>query len=273
MILGIARCRCHQHTWRQAAPFCNTSHRKRRHPDFHIAEEFEKSLNTSSIQSATKFFHDMFVTISVSDERPVLQHVGSRLVLEQLKHPLLHRHGFDVLDFIAGARLAHERVLDCLYAADLPLQHNGHFRRGPSYELLEDVCSDEALDSFLEHAVSGHGGDDMFLVLSEKPTDDISIDCVKVILEERDEAAVLSPLVRVLADVSFVSAVQLEYAQQRPEEGLEKQRSQSPRVSQWQFSCVISTGLQEEGADDPAEERECEWTISRVLSHGGPFYE
>lgn len=70
----------------------------------------------------------------------------------------------------------------------------------------------------------------------------------------------------VIADVSFVSTVELEYAQQLEEDGREKQHSHSPRVSQWQFSGCISGG-------GKADEEEVEWKVHRVLSHGGAFYD
>ena len=90
---------------------------------------------------------------------------------------------------------------------------------------------------------------------------------------------------RVLADVSFVSRVELEYSQQQDgggHGGRGKQRSQASRCSQWQFSGCISPVCLEQaqgGTREAAEtrqqeeEKHVEWKVNKVMSHGGPFYE
>lgn len=96
------------------------------------------------------------------------------------------------------------------------------------------------------------------------------------------------PHVHVLAAVSFVSRVELLHALQEHQQ----QSSQSLRVSQWEFSGCISLGvIAREGTIDTdtdkgtrtsidkrtdaavEEEEEVEWKVSRVMSHGGAFYE
>lgn len=93
------------------------------------------------------------------EEEKLIDFVGSRHVLRELQHPLLLKYHFDPLDFIAGCRLAHTRVLECLYAKDLRHHLDGHVSQGPSKAFLEQVCSTEALESFLDHAEHGHGGE------------------------------------------------------------------------------------------------------------------
>jgi hypothetical protein len=143
-----------------------------RHPDFDVAEDFEKKLDSIDIFSPFKFvsnilFSSSFSSSSTSEseggadsDKELLKFVGSRHVLSELQHPLLLRHGFDALDFIAGARLAHARVLESLHAQDLRHFLDGHVRQGPAKAFLEEVCSPEALQSFLDHADSGHGGEE-----------------------------------------------------------------------------------------------------------------
>ena len=159
-----------------------------RHGDFEAAEDFEvvSSRSAPSALAPFHFIHDLFVSSvtarlqggpgsgpgsgsggsggpgsgsgpgSPSDE--LLHAVGSREVMQQLEHPLLKKYRFDPMDFVAGARMAHERILECLFAPDLRLRLDGYVRSCQSYELLEEVCSEEALESFLDHASSGHGG-------------------------------------------------------------------------------------------------------------------
>jgi hypothetical protein len=148
-----------------------------RHGDFEAAEDFEvaSSRSAPSALAPFHFIHDLFVSSvtarlqgesgpgsgsggsgSPSDE--LLHAVGSREVMQQLEHPLLKKYRFDPMDFVAGARMAHERILECLFAPDLRLRLDGYVRSCQSYELLEEVCCEEALESFLDHASSGHGG-------------------------------------------------------------------------------------------------------------------
>ena len=87
------------------------------------------------------------------------------------------------------------------------------------------------------------------------------------------------PHVNVEATVSFVSLVQLEHSvtSRQPQREEESQRSLSQRVSQWELSGCLSGA----GADAAAvgaapggqEGEQVEWKVSRVLSHGGAFYE
>jgi hypothetical protein len=83
------------------------------------------------------------------------------------------------------------------------------------------------------------------------------------------------PRVVVLADVSFVSEVELEYSQQKEEEGEGggKQRSKSARVSQWQFSGCISSSSSFSTETDGGTEEGVEWKVNKIMSHGGAFYE
>ncbi len=82
-----------------------------------------------------------------------------------------------------------------------------------------------------------------------------------------------NPRIRVFADVSFVSEVELEYALL---EEAERTVSTSPRVSQWQFSSYISCSSSSSSKQvDSREDRteESEWKVNKILSLGGPFYE
>lgn len=151
----------------------NSSSRSRsrsRHPYFNIHEEFEKTLAFPGILAPFQYVAKLWVSARSESEggegggdgdheKKLSAHVGSRQVLRELRHPLLLKYHFDPLDFIAGCRLAHTQILACLYAKDLRHHLGGYVSQGPSRAFLEEVCSPEALESFLDHADRGHGGE------------------------------------------------------------------------------------------------------------------
>lgn len=138
---------------------CAHSSRIKKHPYFAIHEEFEKDLASSDIFAPFSFISNILFASESESESELINFVGSRRVLKELQHPLLLKYKFDPLNFIAGTRLAHTRILECLYARDLRHYLDGHVSHGPSKSFLEEVCSPEALQSFLDHADNGYGGE------------------------------------------------------------------------------------------------------------------
>lgn len=242
--------------------------RSQRHPDFLLAESFEQSkphplyTPVSFVKSLLPFGDNNTSAEENTISQELKSIAGSYRVLHELQHPLLAKYHFDGVGFIKGSMMAHARVLDCLYSNDFRTS-SGSVKIGDTYSYLKDVCCEEAFDSFVDHVRQGYGGDDMFKVLSEKQTDDFTLDKIDVVLIPQDADHVKKPDILVIADVSFLSNVELEYnLQSEP-----KQRSISPRVSKWQLMGCLSSH------SNSFEDEEVNWKISKVISHGSPFYE